>query len=421
MSIDRLRVRSEFPALTSDVIFFDNPAGTQVPKRVVERMRQYLLTTNANYGGAFATSIASGEILDRAREAMAHFLNAARAEEIIFGANMTTITLALSRTLSRELQPGDEIIVTRLGHDANITPWTLVAEERGCTIRWVDFDVEDCTLRLEQLENQLNEHTRLVAVGYASNAVGTINPVERIVRLAHEAGALCFVDAVQYAPHGPIDVRALDCDFLVVSAYKFFGPHVGILYAKHEHLERLRPYKVRPAPIDPPGKFETGTYNFEGIAGLLGTLEYLAWVGKTFGAEHAERFDDVLPEMGQNLKQAMSAVRASEMELSRELIETLSAIPGLTIYGLTDPNSFDRRVSTVSFRLEGHSPRQIAERLAQSNIYVWNGNYYALEVTKRLGVEDDGGMVRIGLVHYNTVEEIEHLGSALRNIADARQ
>jgi cysteine desulfurase family protein (TIGR01976 family) len=420
MSIDRSRVRSEFPALASDVIFFDNPAGTQVPKQVVERMRQYLLTTNANQGGVFATSIASDEIVAQARKAMAHFLNAARAEEIVFGANMTTITLALSRTLSRELQPGDEIIVTRLGHDANITPWTLVAEERGCTIRWVDFDVEDCTLRLEQLENQLNERTRLVAVGYASNAVGTINPVERIVGLAHEAGALCFVDAVQYAPHGPIDVRALGCDFLVISAYKFFGPHVGILYAKHEHLERLRPYKVRPAPADPPGKFETGTYNFEGIAGLLGTLEYLAWLGKTFGAEHAERLDDVVPEMGLYLKQAMSAVRASEMELSRELIQTLSAIPGLTIYGLTDPNSLDRRVPTVSFRLEGHSPRQVAQRLAQSSINVWNGNYYALAVTERLGVEEDGGMVRIGLVHYNTVDEIEVLGSSLRKIADDR-
>jgi len=416
MSIDRLRVRSEFPALTSDVIFFDNPAGSQVPMQVVERMRQYLLTTNANQGGAFATSIASGEIVDRAREAMARFLNAARAEEIVFGANMTTITLALSRALSRELQPGDEIIVTRLGHDANITPWTLVAEERGCTIRWVDFDVEDCTLRMDQLKNHLNERTRLVAVGYASNAVGTINPVERIVRLAHEAGALCFVDAVQYAPHGPIDVRALDCDFLVVSAYKFFGPHVGILYAKHEHLERLRPYKLRPAPVEPPGKFETGTHNFEGIAGLLGTLEYLVWVGKTFGAEHAERFDEVVPEISLYLKQAMSAVRASEMELSRELIRTLSTIPGLTIYGLTDSNSFDRRVPTVSFRLEGHSPRQVAERLAQAKIYVWNGNYYALAVTERLGVEDDGGMVRIGLVHYNTVEEIELLGGALRKI-----
>ena len=269
---------------------------------------------------------------------------------------------------------------------------------------------------MDHLEQQLNERTRLVAVGYASNAVGTINPVARIVDLAHEAGALCYVDAVQYAPHGPIDVQELDCDFLVVSAYKFFGPHVGILFGKHEHLDRLRAYKVRPAPALPPGKFETGTHNFEGIAALLGTLEYLSWVGETFGSEHAERFDGVGIEMAMHLRQAMSAVRANEMDLSRQLIQTLSGVPGITIYGLTDPVSFDRRVPTVSFTLDGYSPRQVAERLAQADIYVWHGNYYALAVTERLGVEEEGGMVRVGLVHYNTSEEIERLGSALRKM-----
>ena len=416
MSIDIARVRAEFPALGSEAIFFDSPAGTQVPKQVIERMRDYLLTTNANHGGAFRTSKASDETVDQARQAAAHFLGAASPQEIVFGANMTSLTLAMSRTLARNLQPGDEIIVTRLDHDANITPWTLVAEERGCTVRWVDFDVEDCTLRMDQLEQQLNDRTRLIAVGYASNAVGTINPIARIVSLAHEAGALCYVDAVQYAPHGAIDVRALDCDFLVVSAYKFFGPHVGIMYAKHEHLERLRAYKVRPAPTEPPGKFETGTQNFEGIAGLLGALEYLSWVGEKFGPEHAESFNGVGPEMRLHLKQAMSAVRANEMELSRQLIQSLSEVPGITIFGITDPVLFDRRVPTVSFTLEGHSPRQVAERLAQANIYVWNGNYYALAVTERLGVEDKGGMVRVGLAHYNTGEEIERLGSALRGM-----
>jgi cysteine desulfurase family protein (TIGR01976 family) len=416
MSIDVERVRAEFPALKSDAVFLDNPAGTQVPARVVERIRDYLLTTNANQGGAFSTSRASDALLAQARDVVAHFLNAGNGREIVFGANMTTLTMALSRSLAKELRPGDEIIVTRLDHDANITPWTVVAEERGCKIRWVDFDVEDCTLRLDQLEGYLNKRTRLVAIGYASNAVGTINPVERIVRMAHEVGARCFVDAVHYAPHGPIDVRALDCDFLALSAYKFFGPHVGILYAKREHLENLQAYNVRPAPEDPPGKFETGTLNLEGIAGVLGGMEYLAWLGKAFGAEHAERFPADLPEMQLHLKQAMSAIRAYEMELTHCLIRTLSEIPDLRIHGITDPGLFDRRVSTAAFTLKGHAPRGVAEHLARLGIHVWSGNYYALAVTERLGVEKGGGMVRVGPVHYNTLDEIEHLGDALRKI-----
>ncbi len=416
MSIDVERVRAEFPALQSDAVFFDNPAGTQVPTRVVDRIRDYLLTTNANQGGAFSTSRASDMLLAKARRAAAHFLNAGSPGEIIFGANMTTLTMAMSRSLANELRPGDEIIVTRLDHDANITPWTVVAEERGCKIRWVDFDLEDCTLRIDQLERYLNARTRLVAVGYASNAVGTINPVERIVRMAHEAGAMCFVDAVHYAPHGPIDVRALDCDFLAVSAYKFFGPHVGILYAKREHLEKLQAYNVRPAPKDPPWKFETGTPNIEGIAGVLGGIEYLAWLGKTFGAEHAERFPGDLAEMQLHLRQAMSAIGAYEMELTHCLIKTLSEIPGLRIHGITDPVAFDRRVSTASFTLEGNSPRAVAEHLARLGIHVWSGNYYALAVTERLGVEKEGGMVRVGPVHYNTLDEIDRLGAALRKI-----
>jgi cysteine desulfurase family protein (TIGR01976 family) len=414
MPIDVSRVRAEFPALSSEAIFFDNPGGTQVSRRVAERVNEYLLNTNANHGGAFATSVASDAIVDQTHEAMAFFLNAAHADEIVFCPNMTTMTISLSRSRARELLPGDEIVVTRLDHDANITPWTLIAEERGCTVRWVDFDVEDCTLRMDQLEDSINERTRLVAVGYASNAVGTINPIRRIVQMAHDAGALCYVDAVQYAPHGIIDVQELDCDFLVVSGYKFFGPHVGALYSKMEHLTRLRPYKVRPAPDKPPGNFETGTQNFEGIAGLLGALEYLAWLGKTFGAEHAERFNGVRPDMRLHLMQAMSALRAQEMDISRALIQTLSAIPGLRIYGITDLEKLDRRVPTVSFRIQGRTPRQIAEELARKGIYVWDGNYYALAVTERLGVEDQGGMVRVGLVHYNTIDEIVRLGEALQ-------
>lgn len=418
MPLDPLLVRSQFPALTSGAVFFDNPGGTQVPHPVIDRMVDYLVTTNANHGGAFATSVASDAVIEGGREAVADFVNAARPEEIIFGANMTTLTLGLSRALARELRPGDEIVVTRLDHDANIAPWLLIAEDRGCTVRWVDFDVEDCTLRLDQLEAALGSRTRLVAVGYASNAVGTINPVGRITELAHQAGALCFIDAVQYAPHGPIDVQALDCDFLVISAYKFFGPHLGALYGKLEHLERLRPYKVRPAPNEPPGSFETGTGNHEGIAGTLGAVEYLAWLGETCGSEHAESYAGVYRGRRLQLKQAMSAIRAHEMDLSWALIEVLSEVPGLRIWGLTDREALDRRVPTVSFTLEGHTPRQVAEALGEERIYVWDGNYYALAVTERLGLETAGGMVRVGLTHYNTLEELGRLREAMRRIAE---
>ncbi|MEW6569360.1 MAG: cysteine desulfurase-like protein [Chloroflexota bacterium] len=416
MTLDPVRIRGQFPALTSGAVFFDNPGGTQVSHQVVDRMVDYLVTKNANHGGAFRTSRESDAVLAEARQAAADFVNAARPEEIVFGPNMTTLTLGLSRALARQLAPGDEIIVTRLDHDANIAPWLLVAQDRGCRVHWVDFDVEDCTLRLEQLEAALSAKTRLVAVGYASNAVGTINSVGRIVELAHQAGALCFIDAVQYAPHGPIDVQALGCDFLVVSAYKFFGPHLGMLYGKYEQLDRLQAYKVRPAPDDPPGKFETGTGNHEGIAGTLGALEYLSWLGETFGGEHGEHYGGTFDGRRLLLKQGMSAIRAYEMELSRALLETLAEIPGLRIWGITDLKALDRRVPTVSFTVEGMTPRAIAEALDAAGVYVSDGNYYALAVTERLGREGRGGMVRVGLAHYNTIEEVERLGRALQAI-----
>ncbi len=417
MALDPQQVRSHFPALTSPAVFFDNPGGTQVPNTVVDRMVDYLVRTNANHEGAFATSRASDALIDEARRAAADFVNAARPEEIVFGPNMTTLTFGLSRALARRFGKGDEIIVTRLDHDANIAPWLLAAEDRGCTVRWVDFDVEDCTLRMDQLDAALGPRTRLVAAGYASNAVGTINPVAEIVQRARAAGALTYIDAVQYGPHGPIDVQALDCDFLVVSAYKFFGPHMGVLYGKYEHLDRLRAYKVRPAPDDPPGKFETGTGNFEGMAGVLGALEYLSWIGATFGGEHAERYAQAFSGRRLALKQALAAIRAYEMELSRRLLAALEPIPGLRIWGITDRRAVDRRVPTVSFTLEGHHPRRVAEALDERGIYVWDGNYYALAVTERLGLEAGGGMVRVGLAHYNTIEEIARLGQALREIA----
>jgi cysteine desulfurase family protein (TIGR01976 family) len=419
MPLDMTSVRAAFPALTPGTIFFDNPGGTQVPHHVLSRMADYLTRTNANHGGAFATSRDSDAVIEESRAAMADFLNARRPQEIVFGPNMTTLTFALSRALAAEWKPGDEVVVTRLDHDANIMPWVLAARDRGATVRWLDIDVEDCTLRLDQLDGLLNERTRLVAVGYASNSVGTINPVAQIAQAVHRAGALCYVDAVQYAPHGPIDVRSLDCDFLVVSAYKFFGPHLGALYGKSELLQAAAAYKVRPAPDEPPGKFETGTQNFEGIAGTLGALEYLAEIGRAHGAEHAERFAPDFSGRGLLLKQAMAAIRAYETDLCRTLIESLTAVPGLQIHGIQDSRQLDRRVPTVSFTLDRIHPRQAAERLDQAGIYVWDGNYYALALSERLGLEAHGGMIRVGLAHYNLREEILRLGEVLRGIVKA--
>jgi cysteine desulfurase family protein (TIGR01976 family) len=417
MSLDLSLIRSQFPSLHRPAIFFDNPGGTQIARQSAEHIQRYLLECNANHEGAFATSRQSDAILDETHAAMADFLNAARPEEIIFGNNMTTLTLHLSRSLARTLNPGDEIVVTRLDHDANISPWLLVAEERGCKVTWIDFDVEECTLKLADFEKALEHKPKIVAFGYASNAVGTINPVRYITEMAHAAGALVYVDAVQYAPHGPIDVQSLGVDFLVCSSYKFFGPHAGILYGRYDLLDELKAYKVRPAPDSLPGKFETGTQNHEGIAGILGALEYFEWLGKTFGGEQEES----LREHGYDgrrleLKKAMAALRAYEFEVSRSLLSTLENIPGLRLYGLADPRKLDQRVPTFSFTLAGRHPRAVAEALAAENIYVWDGNYYALAVTERLGVEASGGMVRVGAVHYNTLDEVARLGEVLKKV-----
>ena len=276
-------VRSHFPSLASDDIYFDNPGGTQVAREAMARMQGYFEHNNANHGGAFRTSRDSDAEVAEARQAVAAFLNAARPEEIVFGQNMTSLTLHISRSIARTLNAGDEIVVTRLDHDANVAPWLLVAEDRGCTVRWVDIHPQDCTLDMEDMQRQITPRAKLVAVGYASNAVGTVNDVKRVVELAHGVGALCFIDAVQYAPHKLIDVQALDCDFLACSAYKFFGPHTGILYGKYELLDSLTAYKVRPSGNLPPDKFETGTQSFESIAATLGAMEYFAWLGKRFG------------------------------------------------------------------------------------------------------------------------------------------
>jgi cysteine desulfurase family protein (TIGR01976 family) len=416
MTLNSNAVRAQFPALQRPVIFLDNPGGTQIARTSLEQIQRYLVEANANHGGAFATSRDSDQRVENARSAMADFLNASRPEEIVFGPNMTSLTFNISRALARTFQPGDILVVTRLDHDANVSPWLLAAEDRGCRIRWVDFHPEDCTLDLEDLKAALDEKPCLVAVGYASNAVGTVNPVKEITRLAHAAGALVYVDAVQYAPHGPIDVRDLDCDFLVCSAYKFFGPHLGVLYGRYELLDRLPAYRVRPAPAEPPGKFETGTGNFEHYCGLLGALEYFEWLGETFG--HAERQAVNLTGRysGRKLtfKKALSLIQAYEVGLSRALLENLLEVPGLHLYGIADERRFDWRVPTFSFTLKGWKPRQVAEHLADHNINLWDGNFYALAVTERLGLEGSGGLVRVGATHYNTVEEVQKFGEALR-------
>lgn len=418
MTLDLSTIRSQFPSLDRPAIFLDNPAGTQISKQSLERINRYLLECNANHEGLFETSRKSDEILHEAHAAMADFLNAARPEEIIFGNNMTTLTLHISRALARNLQPGDNLLVTRLDHDANISPWMLIAEDRGCNLLWVDIDVEQGTLDLDDFARALEKKPKIAAFGYASNLLGTINPVKKLIKMAKDAGALVYIDAVQYAPHGPIDVQDLDCDFLVCSSYKFFGPHAGALYGRYDLLNELKAYKVRPASNDLPYKFETGTQNHEGIAGVLGALEYFEWLGSQFGAQYAQVWQ-AAGFSGRRLiyKQAMSALRDHELELSRLLIEVVESVPGTRIYGITDRDRLHERVATVSFRLGEKDPAQLANAIGKQGIYVWNGHNYALAIVERMGLLEAGGMVRVGPVHYNTAQEIERFGEVLRQAA----
>jgi cysteine desulfurase family protein (TIGR01976 family) len=413
LPLDPAWVRYRFPAISQEIegripVFFDGPGGSQVPGTVLDAMSHYLVTSNANAHGAFTTSRWTDELIISARTAVADLLGC-DSDEVVFGANMTTLTFAFSRAIGHELRRGDEILVTRLDHYANVSPWLALEEEVGAVVRVVDFHAEDCTLDLEDLKRQINEKTRIVAIGYASNAVGTVNDVAAVVRLARAVGAWVFVDAVHYGPHGPIDVRALDCDFLACSAYKFYGPHVGILYGKREHLARLRPYKVRSAPEEVPSRWETGTLNYEGLAGLVATIDYLAELGER-----------VLPS-GSNRREALVAAleasRRYEQELCEQLIAGLLKIPGLTLYGIADPARFAWRTPTVAIRLAGKTPYAIAKELGERGIFTWHGNFYALGITEKLNVEADGGFLRIGLLAYNTREEIERLLQALQEIA----
>jgi cysteine desulfurase family protein (TIGR01976 family) len=445
-ALDLTSIRAQFPSLAQTVnghpaAFLDGPGGTQVPQRVIDAISNYLSRDNSNTSGAYATGRRTDAMISEARAAMADFLHCA-ADEVAFGPNMTTLTYAMSRAIGRELKPGDEIVVTRLDHDANVSPWLQMAEDlnkqdRGVTVRWAEIHDEDCTLEMADLASKINSKTKLVAAGYASNAVGTINPVKEIVRLAHKAGALAYIDAVHYTPHGLIDVQALDCDFLVCSTYKFFGPHMGVLFGKREHLKRLRPYKVRPLTDAIPLRWEWGTLNHECIAGITACIEYVADLGRGLTNEsskmrvpHPSGFskggNDAAGTSGSNagerterraaLESAYAAIHEHERILLDRIMTGLKKIPGAKIYGITDPARFDQRCATIAVRIENHTPLELATQLGDRGFFTWDGNYYALNLTEHLDVEKSGGFLRIGLVHYNTVEEVDRLLAALRKI-----
>jgi len=411
-------LRAEFPALAREqdgrtVAFLDGPGGTQVPQRVIDAVNDYYTHANANSGGAFTTSELSDAISEEAHAAVADFLGAARPDEIKFGYNMSTLTLHIGRSIGATLGPGDEIVVTTLDHEANVSTWRAMAQDRGVTVHTVDIRPDDVTIDLEDLESKLTARTKLVAVGYASNAVGTINPVAEIVARAHEVGALTYIDAVAYAPHGPIDVGALDADFLVCSAYKWFGPHLGALYGKTEILDSLPAFKVRPAH----DRFETGTPAFESIAGTLAATDYLRDVGRSFGDVAGAPGAAEASERRRELVAGMTAILEYERGLAARLITGLGAIPGVTIHGITDRARAAERVPTVSVSIDGVAPRAAAEALGSDGIYVWDGDFYATGLIERLGKADVGGVLRLGLVHYNTAGEVDRTLEALERVS----
>jgi cysteine desulfurase family protein (TIGR01976 family) len=406
MTFDPAAVRPQFPALRRDAAFLDGAAGSQVPQAVIDAISGYYVRHNANHGGFFATSRESDTVVDETRRACADLLGTLDDGCVVFGANMTTMTFALSRAIAAGWRPGDEVIVTRLDHDANVSPWVRAAQDHGATVRHGAIHPEDCTPDLDDYRRQLSPRTKLVAVGCASNAVGTRNPFPEMIRLAHEVGALVFLDAVHHAPHLLIDVTAWDCDFLCCSAYKFFGPHVGVLYGKRHLLEELPAYKVRPCPETLPDRWMTGTQNFAAIAGTGAAVEYLAGIGRSLGASGGRRAC---------LVRAFAAIEEYERSAGARLLEALAAVKGVHIYGITDPKRSHERVPTVSFTVAGRTPGAVARHLAQRSVFAWHGNYYALPLTEALGVEPDG-MVRVGLLHYNTAADVDRLVVALEQL-----
>lgn len=417
MSLNYALIEQSFSALSLEDdgqrrIYLDNPAGTQVPESVIAAVTGCLRTANANVGGPFASSVAVSEIVAAAHDAMADLLGASTPEEIVFGANMTTLTFHISRSLGRQLRPGDEIIVSEMDHDANVTPWVLLARDLGLVIREIPLDKGTFKLDYDRFESLLNDRTRLVCVGHASNLLGTINEIPRIAAAAHQHGALVFVDAVHSAPHLPIDVQALDCDFLVCSPYKFFGPHQGVLWGRRSLLQSLDAYKLVPATDALPGRFETGTQNHEAMAGVTAAVDYLAGLGDGTGSVAGPRRE--------RLRISLELIRDYEDQLCRELLERLEKIKGLTVQGIGTAGDLSQRVPTVSFTLRGRHPDNIAEALARHNIFAWSGHSYAVRPCQALGLLESGGVLRVGLVHYNTSADIDALIKVLVPIAAAQ-
>lgn len=420
MAYDVQEVRRQFPGLArqrggSPAAFLDNPAGTQVPLSVVDRMAAAMLHTNSNLGGYFDTSLEAGELVANAHRAAATLVNAAETGEVFFGQNMTTLTFAMSRSIGSLLREGDEIVLSRMDHDANVAPWLMLAEDEGLVVRWLDFSPDTFEFDLADLKALMTERTRLVAVCYASNVTGTINDIAGISKIAHEAGAFVYVDAVQYAPHGLIDVQALGCDFLVCSAYKFFGPHYGIFWGRREVLDRLRAYKVRAASNDLPWRFTTGTTNREALAGVHAAIDYIAGLS---------RFDAAVPAsagLREKLGSGFRVMKQYDDMLTLRLIDGLKPFNRVRILGITDPNAIARRVSTVSFFIEEASSAEVVKSMAADGIQVWSGHNYGLEPNRQLGILDRGGGIRVGPVHYNTAAEIDRvIGSVDKALSGRR-
>jgi cysteine desulfurase family protein (TIGR01976 family) len=412
-AFDVAALRRRFPALSLEqdgrpIAFFDGPGGTQVPASVIDAVARYYRESNANTDGAFLTSHRSDEIIAEAHQAMADMLGASDAHEIKFGPNMTTLTFHISRSITATMAPGDEIVLTGLDHHGNVDPWLGAARDRGLTVRFWEPRLDDCTLDLADLDALLGPRTKLVAIGWASNAVGTINPVAEIVRRAHAAGAWTYIDAVHAAPHLPIDVRAVDTDFLACSTYKFFGPHAGVLYGKAAVLDSLPSYKLTPAH----DRFETGTQSFEAQAGVIAAVEYLAGIGSSYGTATAA------DSRRDRIHAAMTAIRVYEMGIYGRLADGLEAIDGARLYGITDRARFADRTPTAALTLEGHAPRAVSEALGREGIATWDGDFYATGLIERLGLADTGGVVRIGLTHYNTTDEVDRVVGALARIAE---
>jgi cysteine desulfurase family protein (TIGR01976 family) len=407
-ALDITAIRSQFPSLSvkdggRDRVYFDNPAGTQVPQQVIDRTVDCLVARNANLGGYFSTTEAASRLVDEAHQACADFYNAKSASEIVFGQNMTSLTFHFSRCLGKRFRAGDEIVLSRMDHDANISPWLLLADDLGLVIKWMEFDTGTYEFPDDALTNVLSPRTKLVALCMASNCTGTITDVKHFAAQAKAAGALVYVDAVQLAPHAAIDVQDLGIDVLVSSAYKWFGPHQGILWAREDLLRETFAYKVRPAGDEPGHKFETGTLSHEGMAGTLGAIEYLEQFGT--GATRRAR-----------IASAWGVLEAHERALTQRLIESLREFKGLTIRGITSANAVHRRVPTVSFTLEGHNPETLAKGFAADNIFVWSGHNYAIEPVGKMGLLEKGGVLRVGLAHYNTEAEIDLLARSLHRM-----